>query len=249
MALMLLFIPGAFAVATPDVEAGLTPDSPFYFMDRWGEGLSLAFTLNDEGKAVKHLEFAQERLEEMKEVEQTDEIEDLQLNYAKNLQKSKEKTKSKDFSETIDKFESENKQVLEQLREKLPEEAQKGIENAIANSQKAKTYTEEEKVQNRIANQDMMMEKFLEEFEGSTFKIEDNNGMIFYRVESGEIKEGMGDKADYVIKINDREKAKELYQKYQDGDVITYDEVTKVFDVPLRLQGRLVSIVGIGGLK
>lgn len=257
MALMLLFIPGAFAVETQDIDAGLTPDSPFYFMDRWGESLSLAFTLNDEGKAVKHLEFAQERLSEMQEVEQIDKIEDLQENFNKNLenaQQRREKIADKENAilikdENIEKLRARNQEILTELKGKLPEEAQKGIENAIANSQNAKSYTAKEKQQHRIANQDMMMNKFLKEFEGKTFKIEYDGGMKFYRVESGEIKEGMGDSVDYTIKINDEDKAKKLYSKYEKGDVITYDEVTEVFDVPLRLQGRLVSIVGIGGLK
>lgn len=258
MALMILFIPGAFAVETTQVEAGLTPDSPFYFMDRLGESLSVAFTFNDEGKAVKHLEFAEERLSEMQITNKTDKIEDLQENFAKNLQKSEEKTKSKDFTDKIEQVRARNQEVLTELKDKLPEEAQKGIENAIAKSQGAHIYSEEEKVQNRIANQDMMMEKFLEEFNGKSFEVQigdlektEKLDHYYYMIENKTYKESSEiiENPDYVIKIKDEQKAIDLYRKYAKGEVITYNEVTDVFDVPLRLQGKLVSIVGIGGLK
>lgn len=258
MALMILFIPGAFAVETAQVEAGLTPDSPFYFMDRLGESLSVAFTFNDEGKAVKHLEFAEERLSEMQITNKTDKIEDLQENFAKNLQKSEEKTKSKDFTDKIEQVRARNQEVLTELKDKLPEEAQKGIENAIAKSQGAHIYSEEEKVQNRIANQDMMMEKFLEEFNGKSFEVQigdlektEKLDHYYYMIENKTYKESSEiiENPDYVIKIKDEQKAIDLYRKYAKGEVITYNEVTDVFDVPLRLQGKLVSIVGIGGLK
>lgn len=46
-------------------ESGMTPDSPFYFMERWGEKLSLMFTFNLERKLNKSLQYANERLAEM----------------------------------------------------------------------------------------------------------------------------------------------------------------------------------------
>lgn len=267
LAIMLLLIGNVFAVETTEVEAGLTPDSPFYFIDRFGEGLSIAFTFNNEDKAVKHLEFAKERLSEMQEVEQIDEIEDLQDNFNKNLEKSM-KTSSSEIAKQIENTISKNEEVLNELKDKLPEEAQKGIDNAIKNSVKLnKPYTEEEKKNFIIQNQNMMMEKFLEEFEGKTFEIIFNasnyvvgdstdwdfgsaKGYKYYKIENKKIKSISSiENPDYTIKINDEQKALDLYNRYEKGDVITYDEVKDVFDVPLRLQGRLVSIVGIGGLK
>ncbi len=49
--------------ALPD--PGTTPDSPFYFMDKWGKQISLAFTFNAEKKAQKALRYADERMAEM----------------------------------------------------------------------------------------------------------------------------------------------------------------------------------------
>ncbi|MFC1991637.1 DUF5667 domain-containing protein [Chloroflexota bacterium] len=49
--------------ALPD--PGTTPDSAFYFMDKWGKSLSLAFTFNAERKAQKALRYADERMAEI----------------------------------------------------------------------------------------------------------------------------------------------------------------------------------------
>lgn len=47
-------------------SAGLTPDSPFYFLDRLGENLRQFFTFNPEAKAKLQVEFAGERIAEIK---------------------------------------------------------------------------------------------------------------------------------------------------------------------------------------
>ncbi|MFC1934550.1 DUF5667 domain-containing protein, partial [Chloroflexota bacterium] len=36
-------------------DPGTTPDSPFYFMDKWGKQISLAFTFNAQRKGEKAL--------------------------------------------------------------------------------------------------------------------------------------------------------------------------------------------------
>jgi hypothetical protein len=45
-------------------DPGITPDSPFYFLDTWGKNISLFFTFGDEAKAEKALRYAEERLSE-----------------------------------------------------------------------------------------------------------------------------------------------------------------------------------------
>ena len=47
---------------------GLLPGDFLYFLDRWSEALNIAITFNNEKKARKHLEYAKERVAEMKEV-------------------------------------------------------------------------------------------------------------------------------------------------------------------------------------
>lgn len=48
--------------------AGITPDSPFYFLDRLGEFLQEFFTFSPEGKAHLQITFAAERIAEIKVV-------------------------------------------------------------------------------------------------------------------------------------------------------------------------------------
>ncbi|MDO8442967.1 MAG: hypothetical protein Q7S81_01785 [bacterium] len=47
-------------------SAGFTPESPFYFLDRLGENLRQFFTFNPEAKAKLQIEFAGERISEIK---------------------------------------------------------------------------------------------------------------------------------------------------------------------------------------
>ena len=45
-------------------DPGITPDSPFYFLDTWGKSISMFFTFGDEAKAKRALCYAEERLSE-----------------------------------------------------------------------------------------------------------------------------------------------------------------------------------------
>lgn len=66
--LALTFFSGGVAYAQEDKELpdpGITPDSPFYFADKWAKQLSLMFTFRDEAKVEKALRYAEERLAEM----------------------------------------------------------------------------------------------------------------------------------------------------------------------------------------
>jgi len=71
LALAMIFtIPtGVYAVEAAETETlpdpGINPDSPFYFMDKWGKQISLAFTFNPEKKVQKALLYAEERLAEV----------------------------------------------------------------------------------------------------------------------------------------------------------------------------------------
>lgn len=56
-------------VALP--SAGLTPESPFYFLDKFGEALREFFTFNPEGKARLQITFAAERIAEIKIILET----------------------------------------------------------------------------------------------------------------------------------------------------------------------------------
>ena len=56
-------------------NAGLTPESSFYFLDRWGEALQRFFTFNPESKARLEITFAAERIAEIKVILETKGVE------------------------------------------------------------------------------------------------------------------------------------------------------------------------------
>ncbi len=67
-ALVMVFtIPtGVFAAEADTLsEPGTTPDSPFYFADKWGKQISLMFTFKAENKVQKALRYAEEKLAEV----------------------------------------------------------------------------------------------------------------------------------------------------------------------------------------
>jgi hypothetical protein len=71
LAMVMLFsIPtGVFAAEGTEAETlpdpGTTPDSPFYFMDKWGKQIAMAFTFGAENKAQRALTYADERMAEI----------------------------------------------------------------------------------------------------------------------------------------------------------------------------------------
>lgn len=100
-------------------SAGLTPESPFYFLDKFGEALRQFFTFNPEGKAHLQITFATERISEIKVILETKGVEAPGLEVAQSRlqahlasaaaivtdQKSKGKDVSRLANELDDKFE------------------------------------------------------------------------------------------------------------------------------------------------
>lgn len=87
-AVSLFFIPFLVFAQNPQVvlpSAGVTPDSPFYFLDRLGESLQQFFTLNPEAKAKLQIEFAGERISEIKVIVEKKGIDAKELAVAESL--------------------------------------------------------------------------------------------------------------------------------------------------------------------
>ncbi len=62
-----LFIGGAVYAQDEELpDPGITPDSPFYFLDKLGKNISMFFTFGAEAKAKRALRYAEERLSEAK---------------------------------------------------------------------------------------------------------------------------------------------------------------------------------------
>ena len=128
----LLFVP-VFVFAQNQAvlpNAGLTPESPFYFIDKLGETLREFFTFNPEGKARLQITFAAERVAEIKVLLETKGVDAKGLEVAKaRLQAHlgdaaeiviKQKNKGKDISklakELDDEFEKPKSALADSFR-------------------------------------------------------------------------------------------------------------------------------------
>ncbi len=145
--LITLVILFSFAITvlaqTSDLPSpGLTPDSPFYFLDTLGEKIGMFFTFGTEKKAEKALKYADEKIAEVKVMAEKNKAKALEkanqkyqefLNLAnKKAQEAKEKGEDIERRVTlISEKTLKHQEVLREVFEKVPEEAKKGIENAI----------------------------------------------------------------------------------------------------------------------
>ncbi len=108
-------------------NAGLTPESPFYFLDKLGETLREFFTFNPEAKAHLQIDFASERIAEVKVILETRGVNAKGLKVAQsrlqaNIAKAAgivedEKSKGRDVSELAKSLSEDfdaNKEALKQ---------------------------------------------------------------------------------------------------------------------------------------
>lgn len=108
-------------------KAGLTPESNFYFLDKFGEALREFFTFNPEGKARLQITFAAERVAEIKVILETKGVEAKGLEVAQSRLQAHlanaativvdQKAESKDVSQLAKELDDEfdaPKTVLEQ---------------------------------------------------------------------------------------------------------------------------------------
>jgi len=65
---VLVLTPGVLAQNTDLPSPGLTPDSPLYFLDTWGENIGLALTRGPEAKVRKQIAISQEKLAEAEQM-------------------------------------------------------------------------------------------------------------------------------------------------------------------------------------
>jgi parvulin-like peptidyl-prolyl isomerase len=126
---------------------GLTPDSPFYFLDTLGEKIGMFFAFSAEKKAEKALQYAEEKLAEVKAMAEQKEIKAMEkanqkyekfLGFAnQKIQDAKEKGRDvEELAALITEKTLKHREILSEIFEKVPEQAKKGIEKAIEVSKK-----------------------------------------------------------------------------------------------------------------
>jgi len=138
---------GVLAQETELLDPGLTPDSPFYFLERIAEGIGTFFTFGDLKKAERYATLAAERLAEAQAVvdkgkpelaEKTLERYRMQLeNSIARAEKAQIKGENTEkVMARIGQATSKHLEVLAEVYEKVPEQAKSAIENAMKASVK-----------------------------------------------------------------------------------------------------------------
>ncbi|GEM_PF-4019470 len=147
-ALLALQATTAFGALEPLPEAGITPDSPFYFVKAWREQIQSLLAFGAENKAKQFLHLAEVRLAEYKKMAELgkDDISARTLEKFNNhldraLEKlselKKEKRDAKEIEDKIGEARMKHVEVLRENLAKVPEQARKGLERAIENSERA----------------------------------------------------------------------------------------------------------------
>ena len=138
---------GVFAQETELPDPGLTPDSPFYFLETIAEAIGTFFTFGDLKKAERYATLAAERLAEAQAVVEKGKpelVEKTLQRYEKQLNNSiarakKAQAKNQNTEQVmlrVGKATSKHLEVLAEVYEKVPEEAKPAIENAMKASVK-----------------------------------------------------------------------------------------------------------------
>ena len=141
---------GASAQETEFSDPGLTPDSPFYFLEIITEGIGTFFTFGDLKKAERYAALATERLAEIQAVVEKGKSEFAEKTlqrYEKQLNNSmdraqKAQAKGQDTEKVMEvlaragRATSRHLEVLTEVYEKVPERARSAIENAMKASMK-----------------------------------------------------------------------------------------------------------------
>lgn len=188
---LLLF--GLVAVAQDQISAGTTPDSAFYFLDTFGEKISLAFTFNKEAKAEKALKIAEEKLSEaeaMADKDKMEHAEKAQTRYENAVQTAEQVINQLEATGTADKVRARI-QTVARIQEKIETHAEKiaAVKDTIL-ERKAETMTSEqyahlEEVFTKIKEKAAEMESEADETkEVAVIKYKEVSGMDETAIES-----------------------------------------------------------------
>ena len=141
---------GVSAQETKLPDPGLTPDSPFYFLETIAEGIGTFFTFGDVKKAERYTNLAAERLAEaqvLAEKGESELVEKTLARYEKQLNNSmarveKAQAKDKNAEKVVEAMVKVGQtthvhlDILAEVYEKVPEQAKSAVENAMEASLK-----------------------------------------------------------------------------------------------------------------
>jgi hypothetical protein len=136
-----LFIGGAACAQDEELpEPGLTPDSPFYFLDKWGKDIGMFFAFSSEAKARKALEYAEERLAEVRamaaknrvrEMEQAaNDYEGFMATVHERLETAARYGMADNVSERVSLATAKHLRILDKIKDELPEQSRAALTRA-----------------------------------------------------------------------------------------------------------------------
>jgi hypothetical protein len=137
---LLLFSGVASAQTSELPSAGITPGSPFFFLERFFEGIGTFFTFGEANKARRLIAFAEERLAEAKVLSErgdSDNVERASELYEEQFSEAQERAeRSRDTEALARVTEATSKHfaVLEDVIERVPEQAKESVRRALENS-------------------------------------------------------------------------------------------------------------------
>ncbi|MCK4862785.1 MAG: hypothetical protein KAS25_00745 [Dehalococcoidales bacterium] len=138
-----LFFGGtAYAQEEELPDPGLTPDSPFYFLDTWGKNVGMFFTFGNEAKARKALQYAEERLAETRVMAAKNRVRAMERaandydGFMAMVNQRLEATALQDIdisdniSEIVSLATEKHLRVLDRIKDELPEQAHEALTRA-----------------------------------------------------------------------------------------------------------------------
>ncbi len=143
----LLISTPVFAQDEPLPDPGITPDSPFYFLDNFGKNLGLLFAFEPDAKTKKALEYAGERLAEaqaMATQNKSQALERAAAGYDKFLlmailkaEEARQQGIPEDLSERVALVTSKHISVLDTVADAFPETVPEQARQAISHAKEA----------------------------------------------------------------------------------------------------------------
>lgn len=210
-------------------NAGLTPESPFYFLDKFGEALRTFFTFNPEGKARLQITFAAERIAEIKVILETKGIEAPGLKIAQSRlqahlasatavldsEKAKGNDVSKLASELDDKFEGPKSGLNETFKaqERVFENQEDILKAKIRDARRAGDTAQAEALAKQLAEVKTQKELFEQEEDDQEEALEKEEERIKEQMEAKA-------KAEKKIRKAEREKQEVLDEALKEGATI-----------------------------
>lgn len=134
-------VPGVTA-QMPENEAdiginpgSITAESPLHFIDVLGDNFRYTFA-NQENKVEIGLDIANERLSEIYVTNSTEAIQKAEQNRERIIDRLRNRNNTEEEKQQIRQRLQKHVQVLNKVRENAPEEAHRGLDTAIQNSQR-----------------------------------------------------------------------------------------------------------------